>query len=208
VQQDDPYGGPVGEPVDPYADAYTYVPPAPYGQPTPFAPYPGAPTAPPNPYGFAPYDLRPAPVLAASVLAYVLAGLLIAGGGLLVFGASSLYVLAAADGTSDLRGATGELAVAGLANLVVAAVLITGGVLFSDVRRRRRTILAVGASLTVAECVYWLARSSADTGVFFLAMVYGVLAIATLVMAYSLQSGRWLAGAPEVDAPSATPRGG
>jgi hypothetical protein len=218
-----PYGGPVGEPVDPYADAYLEPYPTPYPSPYPspapyasFGPvygpggvrYPqqagpaGAPPAPPNPYGYTPYDSRPAPVLAAGVLAYVLAGVLIAGGLLLVFGASSLYVLASADASMDLPGATGELAVAGLVNLIVAAVLITGGVLFGDARRRQRTLLAVGAALTLAECVYWLARTDADTGIFFLCLVYGTLAAGTLVMAYSIQSGRWLAGAPAAHSPA------
>lgn len=216
MHQDSHWYGPVGEPVDPYAD--TFAAPTPYNPVEPvydplYAPYgqypgPPAPAPPVNPYGYTPYDSRPAPVLAASVLAYVLAGILIAGGFLLVFGASSLYVLAAADQTTDLRGASGELAIAGLVNLLVAAVLITGGVLFGEARRRQRTPLAVGAALTVAQCVYWLARTDADTGIFFLSLVYGTLAVATLLMAFSLQSSRWVSGAPAVNTPSGSSRGG
>lgn len=229
MHEDSRYVDPLGEPVDPYADAYAggYVAPDPYAPPPgpigypAYGAWPGAPAAPPNPYGYAPYDLRPAPVLAASVLAYVLAGILLASGALLVFGASSLYVLAAAESAGGAHAMAGELAVAGLANLVVASVLITGGLILSDARRRRRTLLALGAGLTLAECVYWLARVGGDSGppgtnegvaggggVFFLALVYATLAIATLVLAFSIPATRWRAAAPGVNTPSATPHGG
>jgi len=166
-------------------------PPPPYGQPPPAYATPQY-----NAYGYpAPPRTRPGQVLAAGVLAYVLAGILILSGLLLLFGASSVHSLGNSF-NSDTSSATAELAFDGFVDLVAAGLLIAGGVSLSGAHRRGRTLLLAGTGMTLADCVYWLARTSADGGVFIFIIVYGGLAALAMVFALSGQATQWLNTAP------------
>jgi hypothetical protein len=195
---------PYGQPPQPYGQ-----PPQPYGQPTqPYGQQPYGP-APPGyaAYGYPAYPsqsvhARPGLVLGASVLAYVLAGLLILAGALLLFGASFFNRLGT-ELNSDTTSVTTELAFDGMANLFAAGLLIAGGVCLSGRLVRGRSMLAVGAAITLIECVYWLVRSSASGGVFVL--VFGALAAVSLVLATSGPVSRWLRGVPPAAGPEAAP---
>jgi len=166
-----------------------------YGQPPPYGqdPY-GAPAY--NAYGYpAAPRTRPGQVLAAGVLAYVLAGILILSGVILLFGASSVNSLGNAF-NSDTGSATAELAIDGFVDLVAAGLLIAGGVSLSGAHRRGRTLLLVGGGMVLADCVYWIARTSADGGVFVFIIVYGGLAALAIVFALSGQATQWLNSSP------------
>ena len=150
-----------------------------------------------NAYGYPPpqLDARPGSVVGAAVLGYVLAGLLILAGALLLFGASTINSFGNAF-DSDTGSVTAELTFDGFADLVAAGLLIAGGVSLSGRNKRGRTMLAIGAVITIAECVYWLARTSADGGVFVFVLVFGALAVISLVLALTGPVSQWLGAAP------------
>lgn len=184
--------------ANPYGNQYGPAPQQPYGQQPYGPPQSYGPTPPAyNAYGYpAPQvDARPGTVLGASVLAYVLAGLLILSGALLLFGASTVDSLGDAF-NSDTSSVTAELALDGLADLLAGGLLIAGGVSLSGRHLRGRTMLVVGTTITLIECVYWLARTSADGGVFVFVVVFGALAVISLVLAVSGTASQWLRGAP------------
>ncbi|MEP7177524.1 MAG: hypothetical protein ABI775_00380 [Pseudonocardiales bacterium] len=185
--------------------------PAPHG---PFGQQPAAygqqPYAPPQAYGPTPpaynaYNYpeqsgnqRPGTVLGASVLAYVLAGLLILAGALLLGGASAASSFGDAfnSNTSDI---TAELTLDGFADLLAGGLLIAGGVSLTGRHSRGRTMLLVGAGITLIECVYWLVRTSAAGGVFVFVLVFGALAVTSLVLAMSSTASHWLRTAPSAE---------
>jgi hypothetical protein len=189
----DPYGSQYGPALygqQPYGQQ-------PYGQ----QPYGQQPYGQPPPgydaYGYPaqPGDARPGSVLGASVLAYVLGGLLILAGTLLLFLTSAVNSLGN-DFDSDTSGVTAELAFDGFADLLAAGLLIAGGVWLAGRHVRGRTMLAIGSGITLIECVYWLARTSAASGVFVFVLVFGALAVISLVLAVSGPVSHWLRGAP------------
>ncbi|MEP7179460.1 MAG: hypothetical protein ABI775_10250 [Pseudonocardiales bacterium] len=196
-----PYSPPPAT-VNPYGNQYGPAPQQAYGQ----QPY-GQPYAPQQPYGPTPptynaynyppqqMDARPGTVAGACVLAYVLAGLLILAGALLLFGASTVDSFGNAFNT-DTTNVTAELAFDGFADLLAAGLLIAGGVSLSGRNVRGRTMLLVGAAITLIEGVYWLVRTSAEGGVFVFVVVFGALAVVSLVLAVSGTVSQWLGAAP------------
>ncbi|MCW2644052.1 MAG: conserved rane protein of unknown function [Pseudonocardiales bacterium] len=182
-----PYGQPYGQ---------QYAPPQ-YGQP--YGPTPPA----YNAYGYPPQQVgvRPGSVTGASVLAYVLAGLLILAGALLLVGASTVDSFGNAFNT-DTSSLTAEFAFDGFADLIAAGLLIAGGISLSGRDTRGRTMLVVGAAITLIECAYWLVRSSAAAGVFVFVLVFGALAVIAVVLAVSSTTSQWLGGAPAAQPPA------
>jgi len=210
-EQPPPYSPPPAT-ANPYGDQHAPGP-QPYGQPPQgqqLQPYWQQPygAAPPgyDAYGYPAQlaDARPAPVLAASVLAYVLAGLLILAGALLLFGASYFDSLGN-EFNSDTSGVTTELAFDGIADLFAAGLLIAGGVSLTGRHLRGRSMLAVGAAITLVECVYWLVRTSAAGGAFVFVLVFGALAAISLVLVLSGAVSLWLRGLPPALAPPDRP---
>jgi hypothetical protein len=181
------YGQPYGPPQQPYPPQQQYGQPQPYGPTPPMY----------NAYGYPPaqLDARPGSVVGAAVLAYVLAGLLILSGALLLFGASISDSFGDAF-DSDTSSVTAELAFDGFADLIAAGLLIAGGVSLTGRNKRGRTMLVVGAAITLAECIYWLVRSSADGGVFVFVLVFGALAVISLVLAATGLVSQWLGAKP------------
>jgi hypothetical protein len=189
-----PYAGQpyAGQPPPPYTAA-PYGVPGQYPNPYP-PPYPAG--YPPAPYGYpagAPYHpyARPGQVLAASVLGYVLAGLLIVTGFMLLFGASLSSDLGDAF-DSDTSGVTTELAFDGLVNLIIGGLLIAGGVLFTGANPRGRRLLAIGAIATLVDCIYWLARADGDGDAAIIVILFGAPAAISLVLAFSTVVRNWL----------------
>jgi hypothetical protein len=194
----DPYGPPQAyytpQPVNPWQPGY--APPG-YAPPGYAPPGYGPPGYPPPGYGYAhqpqPYTgpVRPSEVLGASVLAYVLGGLLILAGLLLIFGASLSSSMGDAF-DADTGSITAELAFDGVVNLVAAGLLIAGAVSLTGGRLGGRTLLACGAGITVAASIYWLARSSGERGAGVYAFLFDALAVIAVCLMFSGAVTRWL----------------
>ncbi|MCW2525179.1 MAG: hypothetical protein JWM76_39 [Pseudonocardiales bacterium] len=175
-----------------------------YGQPTYPSPYPISYPAP----GYSPYPVpgglpgqwpggppRPGQVMAASVLGYVTAGLLILAGLLLLIGATIVNDLSnSLDG--DDHGLTAEFVFDGFGNLVAAGLLIAGGSMLTTGNWRGRLLISVGAAIVSAFAVYWIIRTQWN-GV----IVWGVIFTAMPIIAVGLAFGRpvtdWLARQPQ-----------
>jgi membrane protein YqaA with SNARE-associated domain len=161
-----------------------------YGYPTPGYGYP----APPG-YGYG-YGQqgprRPGTVIASSVLAYVLAGLLIVAG---------IFLLSLASTTDQLfdtfngygNNLTAELSFDGFLDLVTAGLLIGGAVGFTTGRRAGRTLLIVGNTITVGDAIYWLVRTSTAGSAAVWIVLFSALAIVGTVLALSAPINVWLA---------------
>jgi len=198
-----------GEPTDPNV---TYGLPDPYGPPPGHAPTGYTPTGytptgyapagygppgyPPPAYGYAyppPYSgpVRPSQVLGASVLAYILGGLLVLAGLLLIFGAS----VSSSMGDSfdaDTGSITAELAFDGVVDFVAAGLLIAGGVSLTGGRAGGRTLLAIGAGITLVASIYLLVRSSGAAGAGAYVFVFDALAVIALCLVVSGPVSQWL----------------
>jgi lysylphosphatidylglycerol synthetase-like protein (DUF2156 family) len=160
---------------DPWADpgSPTYAgPPAtdpPPSMPPPQYGYPGA------PYGYAPYGYpapwppggprRPGQVIAAAVLAFVQAALVMVSSLYVVLFSSLIDIAGQADPASAPPAEVANLAtegtVLGIVQVASAVLLIVGGVLALNSRRRRALVLLVVAfAVQVLLCVYWAVRLS------------------------------------------------
>jgi hypothetical protein len=175
-----------GDPwADPGAQAYpgppaTDPPPAP--QPPPYgypqygypgypphaypAPFPGPYPAPWPPVPAGPR--RPGQVIAAAVLAFVQAAMVMVTSIYVVLLASVVDFAADADPTSappaEVTGLSTEGTVVGIVQIASAVLLIVGGVLVLNSRRRRSLIvLVVAFAVQVLLCIYWAVRLSVLT---------------------------------------------
>jgi hypothetical protein len=197
-----------GQPMDPNGGA---TPPA-YAQPSaypPGYPPPGYPPQayppqawaygyPPPAYAYGyppPGNGRPGAVVASSVLAYILAGLLIISGVILLAVASSADELY---DTFDAGGhrVTGELTADGFVDFLAAGLLIAGGVLFTTRRRTGRTMILVGNAITVAAAIYWVARTSGDAGAGVWITLFTALAVVGAGLSLSARAAAWLGPKP------------
>jgi hypothetical protein len=164
--------------ADPNAQAYpgppaTDPPPAP--QPSPYG-YPqyGYPGYPPYAYP-APYPAtwppvpagprRPGQVIAAAVLAFVQAAMVMVSSIYVVLFSSLIDIAADADPTSAPPQEVSQLAsegtVVGIVQVASAVLLIVGGVLVLNSRRRRSlVVLVVAFAVQVLLCIYWAVRLS------------------------------------------------
>ncbi|MEP6598473.1 MAG: hypothetical protein ABJB98_03380 [Actinomycetota bacterium] len=195
------------QPVDPHSDPYTGPPPM-QPPPPPEVPYypPAAPGGYPTagyqvPYGYPPASYpaypqpmaygppRPGQVIAAAVLGYVDAGLLILAGVMLFFGASILNGLNSSFG--DTSSVTAELVVDGLLNLLAGGLLIAGGVGLANRNPTGRTLFTIGAAICIAEGVYWLIRVRATTATIWV-LLFTSLPIIGLAMIWTRDVRNWL----------------
>ena len=136
--------------------------------------------------------------MAAAVLAYVNAGLLILAGALLLFGASVVSDFENSTGSGSDYGV--EIALDGLLNLVAAGLLIAGAVMFTSGKSTGRLLLTVGCAIVIAESVYWLTRFNSvitNSGTVVWALLFGVLAVLPLAFAYTGAVTRWIQGTHE-----------
>jgi hypothetical protein len=199
----------MGEPVDPNAvpparaqwsgqwpgqwaqQPYPGQPAGPYGGPAPYSGYPGYPGYPPPP-PMAKRDTRPGQAMASAVLAYVLGGLLILAGILLMFGASLADSVGDAIG-EDTGAITTELVIDGLVNLAAAGLLIAGGVSLTTASRSGRSLLGWGAGITLAASIYWLIRASGAAGTVVYVVAFDALAIIAIALMAGPAVSGWLA---------------
>ena len=137
-------------------------------------------------------DGRPGIVLAASVLAYAVGGLLIISGLLLLLGASVVHAISSGYQTSD-NGISAGLTLGGVANLVSAGLLIAGGVALTLRKPGGRVLMSTGATICVVAGLVWLAGgANAAWGL----LVFVVPTVVGLVMAWQTSVTTWLQNQP------------
>ena len=110
---------------------------------------------------------------------------------LLFLGASVVSSLRATV-TADRFGT--ELALDGVFDVVLAALLITGGVLLGNRQVTGRTLITVSAALSAADAIYWAARLSSG-GVGFYVVLFVSLPTIAAGLAWSPSASQWLATA-------------
>ena len=115
-------------------------------------------------------DERPGEAVVAATLSLVTAGLLLITGFVVIFAAGNLQNLD--DSTSTSR--TTLFVLAGLTNVIAAALLIIGGVLLLGRSTGSRGPLALGALLCLALGVFWLANDEGDNGVLVWLIIFCV----------------------------------
>jgi hypothetical protein len=184
-----------GDPIDPNPTSPA-PPPGYYGTASPAFGYPpsGYP-APPYPwagYGAPVGPARPTTVTAVSVLAFVLAALILLDGFLLLVGAS--VVESIEHSLNQSSGLPPSLVANGLLNLVVGASLITGGVLFSGSRPAGRWVLAIANVVAVGQSIYWTVVS--DVGALAITVLHAGLAVGGLALAFTAGVAAWLRAGP------------
>jgi hypothetical protein len=150
--QPPPYGYPgYGHPGHPAYAGYPGYPPYAYPPPWP----------PPAPAG----PRRPGQVIAAAVLAFVQAAMVMVSSIYVVLFSSLIDIAADADPASAPPAEVAQLAtegtVVGIVQVASAVLLVVGGVLALNSRRRRSlVVLVVGFAVQVLLCVYWAVRLS------------------------------------------------
>jgi hypothetical protein len=162
-----PYGqqyAPSGYPAQPGYQPGVYAPPA----------YP--PSYYPQPSG------RPGQVIAAAVLGYVVAGLLVVAALICFAGANELDNLGYPD--------NGFLVVGGLGNLIAAGLLIAGGVMLTAGRSTGRTLYTLGCLLDGVVAIVWLTRGSV---VLFWVVLFVAPLVVGLSLGWQVTATRWLA---------------
>ena len=151
--QPPPYGYPqYGHPGYPGYPPYGYPPPYPTAYPTPWPPVPAG-------------SRRPGQVIAAAVLAFVQAAIVLVASIYVVLFSSLIDIAVDADPTSpppeEVSQLAGEGTVVGIVQVVSAVLLIVGGVLVLNSRRRRSlVVLVVAFAVQVLLCIYWAVRLS------------------------------------------------
>ena len=147
---------------------------------TPYEGYPGVP------------QQRPAGVLAAAVLSWIAAGLLLLGAGLLFFGAAFLHEIDTATAAPDAYVV--EFTVDAFLDLVAAGLLVAGGVGLMNGALYGRSLLSAGAAIVVVEAVYWLIRWTTRSGgtVVGYAVLFASLVMAAATFAWSRPVTNWL----------------
>jgi hypothetical protein len=159
--------------------------PAPPGYGYPVGPYPS-----PNPYGYvARGSGRPGTLTAASVLAYVQAGLLLIAMLMLFYGASIL------NNFDDGSAVTSELVVDGVVNALLAGLFIWGGVAMSLRQPAGRLLITTAGALCVIDGSYWMMRFPSAVVAFYMILFIALPAIAA-GLAWSAVASSWLTAEP------------
>jgi len=192
-------------PNDPLEPGQWVIPPAdvppdlgPYNQ---YAPH----FAPPYPApGYSQYPMpdgqwpggpqRPGQIMAAAVLGYITAGLLILAGLLLLIGATVVNDISDSLDGND-HGLTAEFVFDGLGNLVAAGLLIAGGSLLTTGKPGGRIWIALGTAIVSAFSIYWIIRTQWN-GVIGWGIVFTAMPIIAVCLAFSGPVTDWLARQP------------
>jgi hypothetical protein len=186
-----PYGQPGQQPGNPSQQypAYGQQPPTGYpsspGQPQGYASNPYGQPYPQGQFGQYPMtnpNRRPGGATASAVLAYVQAGIILIIGIILLAGAKTF------DDFGGDGSATAELAVDGVVNLVLGALLIAGAVMLTAGKSRNVMILACVGNLV--DAVYWVIR--AESGGKALVLFFVVLPIISLALIMNNSVANWL----------------
>ncbi len=190
---------PYGIPIDPNPVLPPGAIPPGYGL---FPGYPGYPDYPgyPGYPGYPPVagpgagPTRPPIVLAAAILGYVVAGLLVTAGLLLAAGVSLAASLVDDTGPID-AGAVVALLLAGAVDLISGTLLLAGGMLLTARRAVGRVLFTVGGAMFVVAGIVWLARVQ-DSGVLPYDVVFTVPTVVGLGLVWAAPVTRWLAAPP------------
>lgn len=196
-----PYGQPTGQPSGQPSGQTPYGQTGPYGQvpgydtPAPSNPYaaqsPGNPYA---PYGGLPVDphARPGSVTAAAIITFVLAGLSVLGGLVMLVASAATddFYRTLSDDGYDLHGVTADelrsgLVAVGVVVTVLGLVAILAAVFVLRRSRAARVTLTVLAGLTIALSLVGI------TAVLPITTLVG--AIATIVLLFGRRSNDWFA---------------
>jgi hypothetical protein len=179
------------EPQPRYTPPPPTVPPHPYPEPQQYGQhYPAYPPYSPYPQVFGPP--RPGAATASSVVAFVLAALLIIAGIVLFLDATVVHAIGEESGL-DLADPTAEFLFDGMLDLVAGGVLITGGVLLMARNPHGRAWLLVGVAVDVAAAMYWLSRNhGGDAALTFYAVLFAVLGVVTAALLAPPSVQRWL----------------
>jgi hypothetical protein len=183
--------------------------------PGPVDPYAGQPAAPVpayNPYvnpgswepaRYLPRATVPGPLLAGTILGYLVAAFLFLSGMFLLFFGSLLGSFAGADSTFTNGGTT--LVVAGLGNWVALGLFVSGGIVATLRRPVGLVLEAVASALVVVLAVYWIvAYPHAD--IVFWAIVHVVIALVPAGLILLPPANRaWVAGQSRPLPPAAPP---
>lgn len=151
-------------------------------QPGGFPPQSGGFPPPPGdqPYGYPPAQAvgTPGQVVTASVLSYVQ-------GGLVLLAAVSLFALR--DLAESFNAPTGMITIMAIVNIVLAGLLIFGGVRLNTGKDRNLLIGANIASLALS--IFWAVQGAKLWAV----LLFSVMPIVALVMAFAPVVAQWLA---------------
>jgi hypothetical protein len=177
-------------PAQPYA-GQPYPPQPAYGMPG----YPG-PGYPPGYPGYGPYApaqaARPGVVVAASVLSFVVAGLLFIAALLLFLGASVVSGLSESLDRNSTTTIT-EILLDGLIDMISGGLLLAGGIVVLGRRANGRTLYSIGAGACIAAGIYWLVRAH-DSGVVPFFVLFVAPTVTGLVLLWLSSVTRWLRG--------------
>lgn len=99
----------------------------------------------------------PGQVTGAAVLGYVEAGFLIISSLFVFAGASIVNDTASALSAGD-GGLTAQFVLAGMANLIAAALFIAGGTMFTSANPTGRVLLVAAITLTAVTALFWVIR--------------------------------------------------
>jgi hypothetical protein len=154
-----------------------------------------------QPYGAPLYSIYPGPgaashgrpgqVVAAAVLSYVEAGLLILTG-LILFSGSAAASAWSSDGDGE-HGWGAQFGFAGLGDIVAAGLLIAGGVMFTGGKRPGRTLLGFGLGLCVIEALFWIIRFDDGAGAMVpWAAFYLIMPTIAMFLSYAGSITGWL----------------
>ncbi len=206
-----PTAAPVGypnysqPPVNPSAAGYPPYPPYPgYPGYPPFPGYPGEPAYSSYPVypgyptyaGYPPPGVRrPGEVTAASVLSLISAAIVLITGFIIIFAVS---MLDSPDSGVETLDDAHLFVVAGLIDIVTAALLIVGALLLLGRARSGRPVLAIGIALCVGQALIWLIGNQRNGGgnIAGWLLIYGGPVITAAVLISTNRVRTWLAGAP------------
>jgi hypothetical protein len=191
----DPYGGqPAPGPY--YPPQYGY-PPQPGYQPGNQPGYP-----PPYPYGYPygyPYPPSPPPIIgrrrpgttiAAAVIGWVTAGLLVIGATVLLAGSSATNDIGNTFGADTSW--TSEFVVDGVIDLTCAGLLVAGGIWLADRKPAGQMMLTVANLVVAADAVYWVVRFDSYAALIPSAVIFGALAVVGAALAWTSDTRTWL----------------
>jgi hypothetical protein len=133
--------------------------------------------------------------MAASVLGYITAGLLILAGLLLLIGATVVNDISDSLDGND-HGLTAEFIFDGVGNLVAAGLLIAGGSMLTTGNWRGRIWIAFGTAIVAAFSIYWIIRTR-WSGVVVWGVIFTAMPVIAVCLAFSRAVTDWLARQPQ-----------
>lgn len=133
---------------------------------------------------------RPGQVTGAAVLGYVEAGLLMISALFVFAGASIVNDTANALNAGD-GGITAQFVLAGMANLIAAALFIAGGAMFTGANPTGRVLLVAAITLTAVTALFWVIRFH-DGGIVVWAIAFLTMPAIAACLSFGRSVNAWL----------------